>query len=223
MNWVNPPGVDQEVRLVAARRPHAQDHAIVEGAIVAEIALAADPAFDALAAPCRDARADIEPGPRVAAARPPPAPAPDSSRARSADPRRARVRRTPTPPGNRGRENWRGQRHAWVSAELTSRRKWYARTTGANSRREIIEKATRKATLAEREASVMLALDKARPAPISREPCASLTLGAQVAQLVEHATENRSVGGSIPPLGTIQHFPTVSWRLKQPLKSIGVC
>ena len=26
--------------------------------------------------------------------------------------------------------------------------------------------------------------------------------GAQVAQLVEHATENRSVGGSIPPLGT---------------------
>src|SRR5262249_38539980 len=25
---------------------------------------------------------------------------------------------------------------------------------------------------------------------------------AQVAQLVEHATENRSVGGSIPPLGT---------------------
>jgi hypothetical protein len=31
-----------------------------------------------------------------------------------------------------------------------------------------------------------------------------LRLGhAQVAQLVEHATENRSVGGSIPPLGTI--------------------
>ena len=26
---------------------------------------------------------------------------------------------------------------------------------------------------------------------------------AQVAQLVEHATENRSVGGSIPSLGTI--------------------
>lgn len=25
---------------------------------------------------------------------------------------------------------------------------------------------------------------------------------AQVAQLVEHSTENRSVGGSIPPLGT---------------------
>lgn len=35
----------------------------------------------------------------------------------------------------------------------------------------------------------------------------SLGLGsrsAQVAQLVEHATENRSVGGSIPPLGTMQ-------------------
>lgn len=26
---------------------------------------------------------------------------------------------------------------------------------------------------------------------------------AQIAQLVEHATENRSVGGSNPPLGTI--------------------
>jgi hypothetical protein len=33
---------------------------------------------------------------------------------------------------------------------------------------------------------------------------ASLVKGnAQVAQLVEHATENRSVGGSIPPLGTM--------------------
>ena len=31
---------------------------------------------------------------------------------------------------------------------------------------------------------------------------------AQVAQLVEHATENRSVGGSIPPLGTI--LPNIS-------------
>src|SRR5665213_2719311 len=30
---------------------------------------------------------------------------------------------------------------------------------------------------------------------------------AQVAQLVEHATENRSVGGSIPPLGTIYIQP----------------
>src|SRR6478735_7467995 len=38
------------------------------------------------------------------------------------------------------------------------------------------------------------------------KPALSLNLlrgGAQVAQLVEHATENRSVGGSIPPLGTI--------------------
>jgi hypothetical protein len=32
--------------------------------------------------------------------------------------------------------------------------------------------------------------------------------GAQVAQLVEHATENRSVGGSIPPLGTIFVYTT---------------
>ena len=30
---------------------------------------------------------------------------------------------------------------------------------------------------------------------------------AQVAQLVEHATENRSVGGSIPSLGTISFAP----------------
>jgi hypothetical protein len=35
-------------------------------------------------------------------------------------------------------------------------------------------------------------------------PAASRPGSAQVAQLVEHATENRSVGGSIPPLGTIQ-------------------
>src|SRR3954453_5962442 len=35
------------------------------------------------------------------------------------------------------------------------------------------------------------------PAPVR-------TGSAQVAQLVEHATENRSVGGSIPPLGTIE-------------------
>jgi hypothetical protein len=32
---------------------------------------------------------------------------------------------------------------------------------------------------------------------------ASALRHAQVAQLVEHATENRSVGGSTPPLGTI--------------------
>ena len=32
--------------------------------------------------------------------------------------------------------------------------------------------------------------------------------GAQVAQLVEHCTENAGVGGSIPPLGTI--FPHIS-------------
>ena len=33
---------------------------------------------------------------------------------------------------------------------------------------------------------------------------------AQVAQLVEHATENRGVGGSIPPLGTT--FPKLDLR-----------
>jgi len=37
----------------------------------------------------------------------------------------------------------------------------------------------------------------------SARPLNSSGIGAQVAQLVEHAIENRSVGGSIPPLGTI--------------------
>ena len=42
---------------------------------------------------------------------------------------------------------------------------------------------------------------------------------AQVAQLVEHATENRSVGGSIPPLGTF--FPKKFERLEAgPLRCI---
>ena len=42
---------------------------------------------------------------------------------------------------------------------------------------------------------------------INRRSRAALrpTGNAQVAQLVEHATENRSVGGSIPPLGTIRY------------------
>ncbi len=33
--------------------------------------------------------------------------------------------------------------------------------------------------------------------------------GAQVAQLVEHVTENHGVGGSIPPLGTISLFKDI--------------
>lgn len=45
---------------------------------------------------------------------------------------------------------------------------------------------------------------------------------AQVAQLVEHATENRSVGGSIPPLGTIPpivHRP-VATTLTRPVSRV---
>jgi len=34
--------------------------------------------------------------------------------------------------------------------------------------------------------------------------------GAQVAQLVEHCTENAGVGGSIPPLGTTNNGARVS-------------
>ena len=58
---------------------------------------------------------------------------------------------------------------------------------------------------------------------------------AEVAQLVEHATENRSVGGSIPPLGTrvnvsrppneggFMFTPTPDSHLfaKLPLKGVG--
>src|ERR1700681_4172076 len=46
---------------------------------------------------------------------------------------------------------------------------------------------------------------------INRRSLAPAPGSAQVAQLVEHATENRSVGGSIPPLGTIY------WRTSEPL------
>ena len=41
------------------------------------------------------------------------------------------------------------------------------------------------------------------PRPLPAAPRPRGAAWAQVAQLVEHATENRSVGGSIPPLGTI--------------------
>lgn len=40
---------------------------------------------------------------------------------------------------------------------------------------------------------------------------------AQVAQLVEHATENRSVGGSIPPLGTIYLIEIIEFGFCQTL------
>ena len=46
----------------------------------------------------------------------------------------------------------------------------------------------------------------ARPDYKPPAPRAPAPGSAQVAQLVEHATENRSVGGSIPPLGTIRLF-----------------
>ena len=47
--------------------------------------------------------------------------------------------------------------------------------------------------------------------------------GAQVAQLVEHATENRSVGGSIPPLGTrtINYLTGYSRLLSRPGPGLG--
>ena len=49
-------------------------------------------------------------------------------------------------------------------------------------------------------------LDKAK-GPSYTSASLSASTRAQVAQLVEHATENRSVGGSIPPLGTTRASP----------------
>ena len=48
-------------------------------------------------------------------------------------------------------------------------------------------------------------VDSAALLTINRRSQALGPRGARVAQLVEHATENRSVGGSIPPPGTT-HF-----------------
>src|SRR5262245_5833560 len=53
-----------------------------------------------------------------------------------------------------------------------------------------------------------------RPRPSLYNPPRSITpapagSGAQVAQLVEHVTENHGVGGSIPPLGTTSLFSNV--------------
>ena len=41
---------------------------------------------------------------------------------------------------------------------------------------------------------------------------------AQVAQLVEHVTENHGVGGSIPPLGTktYLYFNDLTWLIRSP-------
>jgi hypothetical protein len=43
-----------------------------------------------------------------------------------------------------------------------------------------------------------------RSADAYKPCCVSTAPAAQVAQLVEHVTENHGVGGSIPPLGTIK-------------------
>ena len=46
-------------------------------------------------------------------------------------------------------------------------------------------------------------LDSTVPTHYNARLFSVLSQNAQVAQLVEHATENRSVAGSIPALGTI--------------------
>ena len=70
----------------------------------------------------------------------------------------------------------------------------------------------RESSPAERQETVTSALDKAAAGAYKpHRPRPERRAGAQVAQLVEHATENRSVGGSIPPLGTIHTFSVVSF------------
>jgi hypothetical protein len=62
--------------------------------------------------------------------------------------------------------------------------------------------------------------------PDYKPPLRPLAAGsAQVAQLVEHATENRSVGGSIPPLGTIpeQICKPSAWVGELPLRALDGC
>src|SRR5215217_9417966 len=48
-----------------------------------------------------------------------------------------------------------------------------------------------------------------------RRPAHPPPLHAQVAQLVEHVTENHGVGGSIPPLGTIGSRQVIDLTRKQ--------
>ncbi len=109
----------EEERAVAARRPHADDDAVVEGVLVADVALSAHAAFHALAAPGGDARADVEPGPRV-------------PRLRRRAGRQSRIvrrrvrkvggeRRDRQMRGSRGRKCWKRQRCAWVPSQIDER------------------------------------------------------------------------------------------------------
>src|SRR6185295_5041702 len=57
--------------------------------------------------------------------------------------------------------------------------------------------------------SVARVLDRGTPSPYNSaalQGARDVPRAAQVAQLVEHVTENHGVGGSIPPLGTIIIF-----------------
>src|SRR3981081_3986178 len=93
---------------------------------------------------------------------------------------------------------WRGSR----KRTRTARRPRPARTSRA---RDFSPAAAGKA------APVFRLLD-APPAFINPRPAATRGRGAQVAQLVEHVTENHGVGGSIPPLGTNAPFSAVLFR-----------
>jgi hypothetical protein len=62
------------------------------------------------------------------------------------------------------------------------------------------------------------ALDLVTHCPYNRArfalgPAFTAKPGAQVAQLVEHVTENHGVGGSIPPLGT-----RIQWVRRTPIR-----
>ena len=61
---------------------------------------------------------------------------------------------------------------------------------------------------------------KPRSAAYKRRDAGTVaTGGAQVAQLVEHVTENHGVGGSIPPLGTIHKSKEILNRTKTTSKT----
>ncbi len=60
--------------------------------------------------------------------------------------------------------------------------------------------------------------------PLDRPHGAAYREGAaQVAQLVEHVTENHGVGGSTPSLGTIPHLPRTTQLRPFGLAPVAIC
>ena len=170
--------------------------------LITQVGLAADPALDPLAAPDRNARADGKTGPRigrgVGGAR---------AKRRIARGSGRQVGRSggPGQQANRGRGGKISDNDAHGLDSITGPRPMHCgfdcgilMAAGAMRARKGVANTPRNCSLA-------CAGQGSTSPPISRDPLRlDGVRGAQVAQLVEHATENRSVGGSIPPLGTIK-------------------